>query len=159
MNDKEQPSEQSSDSDQGSNLLIMGLMVVIMILLAGLWAMEWSRRKRAEDELAIYAEQQKQVQQLGQLLTSGVNLQELQDMARSVQFVPPDRSGLEKILWDGEARDVLILDPDQGKAMGLEPDDMVWVKPSMTTSNADNEVSGERQITEESDSFEGNGTP
>jgi len=138
MSETEQQTDQHKPlmTDQHYNLLIMGLLIVIIITLAGLWSMEWGRRKRAEDDLVKYMEQNRKLQQLGGLLPAGTDIQNLLSTVQpESRAALPDRSSLEKVDWDGSKKQVLVLDPRTAEILGFAPGDVIWVRPASPESS------------------------
>jgi hypothetical protein len=132
MSETDQKTEQSDPliSDQGYNILIAGLMVVIMLTLAGLWAMEWGRRKRAENDLANFAEQNRKLQQLAGLPQGGMDMQQLlNNIQPESSVVIPDRADLEKVLLKVPETEALVLDCRTAEMLGFAPGDVIWVRP------------------------------
>ena len=123
--------------DSRFQLLTGGLLVVIVITLAGLWMMERARRTRTENTTAgmreQLAEQQKKVQAIGQMLV------------RQVNEPITNRSELAtiEVQWNGEKKTVLLLGKSVGKRLGFESGDVILITPgppamSPTTRGGEN---------------------
>ncbi len=118
-------------------LLAGGLLVVIVISLAGLWMMERARSFRTENTTAEMreqlTEQQKKLQTIGQMLIRQVN----------APVTNRSEMGTIKVQWNGEKKTVLLLGEGVGKRLGFESGDVILITPgppamSPTTRGGEN---------------------
>ena len=123
--------------DSRFQLLTGGLLVVIVITLAGLWMMERARRARTESTMAgmrgQLAEQQKKMQTIGQMLVRQMN----------APITNRSELGTIKVQWNGEKKTVLLLGEGVGKRLGFESGDVILITPgppamSPTTRGGEN---------------------
>ena len=117
--------------DSRFQLLICGLLVVIVITLAGLWMMERARRARTESTMAgmreQLAEQQKKMQTIGQMLVRQVN----------APITNRSEMGTIKVQWNGEKKTVLLLGEGIGKRLGFESGDVILITPGPPAFESD----------------------
>ena len=123
-------------ADLRFHLLAGGLLVVILITLAGLWIMERGRRVRIESTMATMrqqlAEQQKKVTAVSQMLireasTPTVNRRELPTT---------------KVQWNGREKTVLLLGVEIGGRLGFESGDVVQITPPVTAKEPTTQPGG-----------------
>ncbi len=117
--------------DSRFQLLTGGLLVVIVITLAGLWMMERARRVRTENTTAEMreqlAEQQKKLQTIGQMLIRQVN----------APITNRSELGTVKVQWNGEKKTVLLLGEGIGKRLGFESGDVILITPGPPAFESD----------------------
>jgi hypothetical protein len=107
-------------TDHRYNVIITGLMILIIFTLAGLWIMEWGKRRTAENDLNAYLEQDKNVQMIK--LRDLLAKEDIDALVR-----PVDRSTLKPVKVEWCSRDVLVLDGVTAKTLGFGPGDVIWV--------------------------------
>jgi hypothetical protein len=119
--------ETITESDARLNYLALGLLVVIIVALAGLWIIERGKTRRARKALAEIQER-------------------YEDQNRQVRTVlglePPksiDRQRLphETVDYQGESRRVLLLDVGTARRLGLDAGDLLYVPPRSSDGSAD----------------------
>jgi hypothetical protein len=115
-NDREAP---ASSGDARLQHLTLGLLVVIIVALAGLWIVERGKSRRAREDLL---EMQRAVSQQNDQIRAVLGLE------------PPaalDRDHLPRraATIDDQPREVLLLKADQARTLGLQDGDVVEVAP------------------------------
>lgn len=107
------------------NWIIVGLAVLIVVTLAGLWVMERSGRAKAE---RLAADLRRKNQLVGQMLI---------DQARPGVVI--DRTALptRPLSVDGRDRTALLLSAAQARLLGFAPGDLVLVTDPPRTAPAE----------------------
>ena len=119
--------ERSGEPGNHFGLIVSGLLIVIIVALAGLWMVERGRRLRAETALAEQqTASQKKMQSMGTMLVQQMT------QAKPVQI---DRRQLatQQVNWNGQDRAVLLLSAAQGELFGFQPGDAIFVTPPART--------------------------
>ena len=110
-------------ADLRFNLLAGGLLVVILITLAGLWIMERGRRVRTESSMTTMLQQLEQQQK--KLMAMG------QMLVQEVSTPVVNRRGLPttKVQWNAREKTVLLLSAEIGGKIGFESGDVIQITP------------------------------
>jgi hypothetical protein len=115
---------QSPDSESSMSGMIFGLLIIIIVTLAGLWVLERGKTHRARRELVQVRERfEQQNSQVREVL--GLN-----------PAAPLNRNTLPRreVQYQGQPREVLLLGAIEAHRLGLEPGDVVEVvEPSRSS--------------------------
>jgi hypothetical protein len=120
----------SSEQDSRFGLIVTGLLVVIIVALAGLWMMERKRRCNAETALDdLQVSSREKMQSMGNML--------VQQMTQASHMaVDRDQLATQRVNWNGRDRSVLLLSASRGEKLGFQPGDVILITPSPATQPA-----------------------
>ncbi len=116
-----------SESEDWYNTLIIALVILIVFSLAGLWAMEWGKRRKAEKNL------KDQIRAMTELNSEKDLFKKfgaaISKNPVSFKTEPIDRNILEKrqIEWNGSNRQILVIPPAMAEIMGFKQGDIFFV--------------------------------
>ncbi|MBN1555324.1 MAG: hypothetical protein JXA11_11305 [Phycisphaerae bacterium] len=119
--------EHSQEQNNHFGLIVTGLLIVIIVALAGLWLIEKGNRKRAEQTLLeLQTASQKKLQTMGTMLVQQMEQAKTNSVNR-------DQLATQEVDWNGLPRTVLLLSAADGEKLGFQPDDAILVTPPPTT--------------------------
>jgi len=126
----DQPAPAAPPPDNRFLVAVVGLVLVIVALLAGLWLRMRARALRAEADLARLTPAARQRQDVADLFRKAVKDK------RVLLTIDRDRLTTRPARIDG--RDVIAfgLSAPEGAAWGLRPGDVIIVAPAPTTASA-----------------------
>jgi len=117
----------SQQPDTRFLVAVGGLLLVVIVLLAGLWLRMRRRAERAESQIAELARQRSQI---------GAAVQQV--MAEHAAGLAVEREALEprRVTLDGRQVTALRLPAGEGERLGFQPGDVILVESAPATAPA-----------------------
>ena len=139
MNEQENKETTASPVDMRFVYMVVGLLILIVLTMAGLWIIERGQKNRLQ---AKFNESQKQMQK--RLRGQEYKTQRLGTMLASQAMASRVQRGelaTQEVDWNGKKRTVLLLGGEVGQGFGFQPGDVILVTappktPQTTPPNA-----------------------